>query len=470
VEAFFQRHAARQLSDPEKVRALKLLEMQRHSLLMYTSCAWFFAEISGLETVQTLVYAARAIQLANEVARLELEAGFLEHLAFAPSNLPHLTESGREVYLKRVKPSMATLRTVVGHYAMRTMFPSLPPPPPPANKKFPSPSMGEDGGGGEGRAPFPPHPNLPPPGGKGRWGEGQGEGLLSAYAIEDLDIRRESRDSMTLAMGRVQVRSRLTWDRLQAIYAVLRFGGHEIRCAVVEVQDASAYAQRREEWFRLFLEHPLADVMRALEASFGGDLLAFTDLFLDERRRIGQWLLEEALARYTGQYREIYQENQQLMHFLRRMSLYLPPALRLAAELTLNGEVLRVAQGLTNGQLPVPEVVALIAALRTEAKCLECVLDVDPLRRAFETVIQQDLEALPHSSQDAQHALQALAASQQLQLGLHLWQAQNLFWRYLTQKEALADSALLLELGKHLGFDRAIAVKLLATSLSDPAK
>ena len=87
VERFFQQQARRRLSDAEVVQALKLLEMQRHALLMYTSCAWFFAEISGLETVQMLAYAARAIQLAREVTGLELEPGFLERLAEAPSNL-----------------------------------------------------------------------------------------------------------------------------------------------------------------------------------------------------------------------------------------------------------------------------------------------------------------------------------------------------------------------------------------------
>ena len=84
VERFFQAQARRRLSDVEVVQALKLLEMQRHALLMYTSCAWFFAEISGIETVQTLAYAARAIQLAHEVAGSELEPSFLERLAEAP--------------------------------------------------------------------------------------------------------------------------------------------------------------------------------------------------------------------------------------------------------------------------------------------------------------------------------------------------------------------------------------------------
>jgi alpha-amylase/alpha-mannosidase (GH57 family) len=122
VERFFHQHARRRLSDAEVVHVLKLLEMQRHALLMYTSCAWFFAEISGLETVQMLAHAARAIQLGQEVTGVELESGFLDRLATAPSNRPQLTAHGGEVYFKLVKPAVATLRTVIADYAISALI------------------------------------------------------------------------------------------------------------------------------------------------------------------------------------------------------------------------------------------------------------------------------------------------------------------------------------------------------------
>ena len=79
VEAFLSRHQCRQLNQGDRVDALRLLEMQRHALLMYTSCGWFFEEISRPEGVQILRYAARAIELAGDVAGVQLEKGF-----FAP--------------------------------------------------------------------------------------------------------------------------------------------------------------------------------------------------------------------------------------------------------------------------------------------------------------------------------------------------------------------------------------------------
>src|SRR5206468_7384556 len=76
-DEFFAKHASRELNDAEKITTLKLLELQRHAMLMYTSCGWFFDEISGIESVQVIQYAARALQLAREVLDKDLEPGFL---------------------------------------------------------------------------------------------------------------------------------------------------------------------------------------------------------------------------------------------------------------------------------------------------------------------------------------------------------------------------------------------------------
>src|SRR6202035_3981626 len=79
--AFFADHAIRPLEPHEQVTALRLLEMQRHAMLMYTSCGWFFDELSGLETVQVIQYAGRAVQLAQDVFGEALVQRFLERLA-----------------------------------------------------------------------------------------------------------------------------------------------------------------------------------------------------------------------------------------------------------------------------------------------------------------------------------------------------------------------------------------------------
>ena len=83
-------HSGRDLNQTGTCDVLKLLEMQRHAMLMYTSCGWFFDELSGIETVQVIQYAGRAIQLARETSGIDLEPEFIEQLALARSNLPEL--------------------------------------------------------------------------------------------------------------------------------------------------------------------------------------------------------------------------------------------------------------------------------------------------------------------------------------------------------------------------------------------
>ena len=124
---FFTTHAARPLDEKERVCALKLLEMQRHALLMYTSCGWFFDDIAGIEALQVLQYAGRAIQLAeNLTGESDIETSFLETLAEAESNLPE-KGNGRDLYLKFVRPAIIDDLGIAAHYAMRSMFEDFPP-------------------------------------------------------------------------------------------------------------------------------------------------------------------------------------------------------------------------------------------------------------------------------------------------------------------------------------------------------
>ena len=76
IDRFFHDHAARELSPDDRVTALKLLEMQRNAMLMYTSCGWFFDELSGIETVQCIQYAGRVVDLAKQLFKDNVETRF----------------------------------------------------------------------------------------------------------------------------------------------------------------------------------------------------------------------------------------------------------------------------------------------------------------------------------------------------------------------------------------------------------
>src|SRR5690606_17796930 len=121
VERFLACHAHGDLDETQITKALGLLEIQRHALLMYTSCGWFFNDLAGIETVQLLQYAGRAIQLAEEIFGESIEAEFLDRLALAVSN-DSAAGDGRRIYEERVQPAKVDLLSVAAHYAVSSLF------------------------------------------------------------------------------------------------------------------------------------------------------------------------------------------------------------------------------------------------------------------------------------------------------------------------------------------------------------
>jgi alpha-amylase/alpha-mannosidase (GH57 family) len=127
VERFFRKHQSHALSVAERVRALELMEMQRHAQLMYTSCGWFFDDISGIETVQVIAYAARVLQLARQLFGVQaslLEPAFLARLAEAKSNVLS-AGNGALLYKEQVSCRQLGLEQVAAHYAISSMFSSF---------------------------------------------------------------------------------------------------------------------------------------------------------------------------------------------------------------------------------------------------------------------------------------------------------------------------------------------------------
>ncbi len=105
AEAFLAGHAGSALAAPDAAKALKLLEMERHAMLMFTSCGWFFDDVSNVETVQIMQYAARAIQLAREVSGVDLEPEFVRGLEAAKSNVRR-HRNGAVLYEALVRPAI----------------------------------------------------------------------------------------------------------------------------------------------------------------------------------------------------------------------------------------------------------------------------------------------------------------------------------------------------------------------------
>jgi alpha-amylase/alpha-mannosidase (GH57 family) len=115
VARFLAERAPSAKDEAARVRALSLLELQRHALMMFTSCGWFFDALSRIEPVQVLLYAARALELARSFGA-DYETEFVAALG---------DETG--VWEKLVKPQIVTPDHVAAHYAVSLLFEDQPP-------------------------------------------------------------------------------------------------------------------------------------------------------------------------------------------------------------------------------------------------------------------------------------------------------------------------------------------------------
>ena len=237
VGSFLARHAGRELGHEEQVTALKLLEMQRHAMLMYTSCGWFFDELSGLETVQILQYAGRAIQLAEDLSGDRLEQVFLEALAQAASNLPE-QGNGAEIYARHVTPARLNLLDVGAHYAISSLF--------------------------------------------SRYGA---QNSIYCYDVAVEERRSESSGRARLAVGHARVSSRITWEAMALSFGVLHFGDHNLNASVRRFVEEHIYENIVGELVDMFARADLTETLRILDRYFEGATYSLKSLFRDEQRR-----------------------------------------------------------------------------------------------------------------------------------------------------------------------------------------
>src|SRR5208283_437642 len=278
----------RRLSVLDKIRALSLLEMQRHAMLMYTSCGWFFDELSGIETVQVIMYAGRALQLAQRLIPDHYEESFRELLQSAKSNLPEYGD-GAQVFDRWVKPAQVDLLAVTAHYAIASMFQ--------------------------------------------RPGDGD---LTASYEIKQIDDVRLESGRARLAIGATSVRSRVTREQQDVSFGVLHFGDHNLIAGIRLYPGEAEFRTIVRELSEPFLSADLPAVLRLLDRQFGGATYSLKSLFRDERQKVVSKLLGSTMAEAEAAYAKIYENHAPLMGFLSGMGAPLPKMLHLTAEFVLN--------------------------------------------------------------------------------------------------------------------------------------
>jgi hypothetical protein len=397
LKSFFERHGTRPLEQDERVIAMKLLELQRHAMLMYTSCGWFFDDISGIETLQILRYAGRAKQLANDIQgnspdpkitealyRLgkthegllgnALKQGFRERLKEAKSNIPGYGD-GALIYEKFLKP--VDLQTVCAHYAVSSLF--------------------ED------------------------YSE---ETDIYCYKIEKLDYHKVQAGRTELVTGQCRVTSEITGESGVFDFSVLHLGNHDFNCGVHRFAGESVYQSFTEELHGSFESGAFADLVRLMDTHFEKHRYTLKDLFKDEQRLVLETLLRGTLDSVEDSYRRIYEDNRILMGFLEETGIPIPRAFYTSAEFILNLDLKRQLETEVNEDA-IQGILKEFEKWNASLKTVECEF---ALRRSLEKEMEKLLEN-PLDSTVLDNVERMIDVSKGLPFEINLWKIQNIYHR-----------------------------------------
>ncbi len=289
IELFIQKYATHLLSGNEKVQLLRLLELQRNAILMFTSCGWFFDEVSGLETNQILQYACRAIDYAIQVGEKDLHREFERRLAEIPSNV---YENGAMSYRKHVLPTRVNLERVGMHFAAASLF-----------EKFPQ--------------------RLE----------------LFNYIATTEDFERRIEGNQRLVIGRTSVKSRITYSEKQFSFIALYLGQHNIIGNLSTEMEKPTFDLMKQQTAVAFRSGNLGDVITLMQTFFGLEKYTLQNLFYDEKRKILNLIAEKSLREAEASFRDIYNDNYQLMSSMLNTNLPIPDAYHAAVGFIVNRDL-----------------------------------------------------------------------------------------------------------------------------------
>jgi alpha-amylase/alpha-mannosidase (GH57 family) len=415
IDAYFARHSVRLLTAEERVRALDLMELERNAMLMYTSCGWFFDDISGIETVQIITYAARVLELAAALfpeTRGVLEKRFTDCLAGAKSNDPQWHD-GRYIYDEAIRPMIVDLEQVAAHYAISCVFP-----------RAGETSLTE-------------------------------RDRLFCYTIGHLWEKTLPYGLGQLRLGRVRICSILTEECEEAGYGLLHFGDQNVSAAVkrMDAEEQEALAMLAKEIEDAVDASNLAEVVRLMDDYFGESRFSLTSLFADEQRRIVKSILDPAMQSLETALTDLYTSHASLLHFLARSGLPRPAALRVAAQFAINAQLRRALEA---DPIDVAAVQRLLAQAREDA----AVVDLSTLGYLADERMHTAMERLRQTPTDAEavrRALNMATALRALPFSLDLWQAQNIWYelasRVAGEGEALRNDFLALGVALNIRVD-----------------
>ncbi len=371
-QRFGETHFIRDLSAHEQVIVWKLLELQRHAMLMYTSCGWFFDDLSGIETVQVIEYAGRVVQLAEQLFGDTIESQFLEKLSGAKSNLPEYGD-GANIYRKYVRPSMVDLEKVGAHYSISSLF-----------------------------TPY-----------------GERADIFS-YTVKRLDHHTRDAGKLRMALGQASFTSKVTQECELLTFWVVHFGDHNVAGGVQAITEQSAYRHMLEAISDAFSRVDIPEVVRLLDKRFE-KTYSLRSLFRDEQRRILKVILSSTIAEAEAAYLQLYEHHAPLMRFVTSLGTPTPREFTAAVEYAINGLLRRA---LSSEELDGERIQNLL----DEAQASNVLLD----RTTLEFSLRKRVEILatrfaldPSNLEKLSDLRTALRIVKQMPFPVNLWVPQN---------------------------------------------
>jgi alpha-amylase/alpha-mannosidase (GH57 family) len=426
-ERFFERFGRTDIGQAGRVRALRLLEMQRHCLLMYTSCGWFFADISGLEAVQVLRYAARALELAAQLG-LDVEADFLAVLGRARSNLPEMGD-GRRIFERLVRPAMVSQERVVNHFAIGSMFTAE---------------------------------------------VAQLEEIFH-YRVRVLDYEKRQRGAIVLAAGVVELTSGVIPEPRRYVFAMTFLGGYFFRTGVQETALERA-DELKERLFQSLDERP-GDVIGLVQELFPDHYYSLRDVFKEQKTHILKALIGQELEDYYRAFNHVFETTKDAMEEMTREGLTVPEEFQMAAEKTLGRRLAEEVALIGDRPLQESKIIeSEIRAIVDQARLFGLRLDSSAVRRRLSRALLEAVDAIvsrPGLERVAQ-AGYVLGFTASIDLELDLAESQNMLHAFLARRfgrlaaeahrgepEAAALAEALLGLAEDMGFNVAAYERLL---------
>ncbi len=386
VKKFQQENFKPDLSDEQKVHAMELLEIQRQAMLMYTSCGWFFSEISGIETVQIMKYAARAMQLATKFSNKDLETHFLEILSDAKSNIPE-HGTGKDIFERFVKPSIVTTKQIASLWALSSLYQDF-----------------ED------------------------------EESVYCYTIKKEAYKKVQKGSSTFVVGHIEIQSKITLQKSNVMFALMQYSGGDFHCAIKEYSDDFEFNKIKTNLIKTFLMNPLTEIIRAMDECFGKEYFTLKDIFIEERRKILQILLKGKLEKFSQTYQVMYDEGKGSIYHLQGLGLKIPDEFKISAAYALSHKFNDIV--VHSGGFLDEDSIQQATDLNYEAKKIDIQLDKTPSNKIFSKKILQNINRLVHSFeiQQADVLLEIFDSINKLELQIDISEAQNIYFSKIYHK------------------------------------